>query len=182
MKVTAADTRPLEPKQPPGKKQRVLKMMQSDEQQHGEDTESASLEELVIKIKRAAKAGLLYAPPSASTATVHFWATQVLEAIRCFLGMAKDKPAPNGPKKVHQAVPAAPAVPESWTKKNTLAPHSAGEGGQKIHAAANAPGAAANALGSSADASVQPPAAAAPARQGSMDKRASLLMTHFQDS
>jgi hypothetical protein len=83
VKVTAADTRQLEPKQPPTKKQRVLKMMQSDEQQPGEDTESASLEELIIKIKRAAKAGMLYAPPSASTATVHCWATQVLEAIRC---------------------------------------------------------------------------------------------------
>ena len=124
--MTAADTRQLEPKQPPSKKQRVLKMMQSDEQQHGEDTESASLEELIIKIKRAAKAGMLYAPPSASTATVHFWATQVLEAIRCSLGKAKDKPAPNSPKKVHQAVPAVLAVPESWAKKNTLATQSAG--------------------------------------------------------
>ena len=32
VKVTAADTRQVEPKQPPSKKQRVLKMMQSDEQ------------------------------------------------------------------------------------------------------------------------------------------------------
>ena len=186
VKVTAADTRQVEPKQPPSKKQRVLKLMQSDEQQPVEDIESASLEELIIKIKRAATAGMLYAPPSASTATVHVWATQVLEAIRSSLGKAKAKAAPHSPKQVNQTVPAAPAVPESWKQTTSSDPQGAGEGGEKIQAAATAPDTAANALaaaarapGSSADAAVQPPAAAAPARQGSMDKRASLLMTHF---
>ena len=41
--VTAANTRQVELAQPPTKKQRVLKMTQSDEQQLGDDTESASL-------------------------------------------------------------------------------------------------------------------------------------------
>jgi hypothetical protein len=36
---------------------------------------------------------MLYAPPSASTATVLVWATQVLEAIRSSLGKAKAKAA-----------------------------------------------------------------------------------------
>jgi len=122
VKVTAADTRQLEPKQPPSKKQRVLKLMQRDEQQPGEDIESASLEELIINIKRAAKAGMLYAAPSASTATVHFWATQVLEAIRSSLGKAKAKAAPHSPKQAQQAVLAAPAVPRVLEEHECVGP------------------------------------------------------------
>lgn len=39
-------------------------------------------EELVLKIKKAGKAGHMYSPDAASSTTVHFWALQVVGAVK----------------------------------------------------------------------------------------------------
>ena len=47
-----------------------------------EEAEATSLEDLLQRIKKAAKAKLLYNSDPASTSTVHFWACQVVGAVR----------------------------------------------------------------------------------------------------
>ena len=58
--------------QPPSKRQRVLKLMHSDEAKDPEDREAESLESLVQKIKRAARHGEIYCAAFTQMGTVHF--------------------------------------------------------------------------------------------------------------
>ena len=65
------------------KRQRILKMMRSDEQQvDAEEAENVILEELIKKIKKAASAQLLYSEDPQCASTVHFWSNQVLAALK----------------------------------------------------------------------------------------------------
>ena len=47
-----------------------------------EEAEKISAEDLIIRIKKAANAKLLYNSDPVSTATVHFWACQVVGAVK----------------------------------------------------------------------------------------------------
>jgi hypothetical protein len=64
------------------KKQRVLKLMQSDEQMAAEDLEATTVEELVRRIKEAPKSQLIYQPACVGGTSIHFWASQVVGALR----------------------------------------------------------------------------------------------------
>ena len=63
------------------KKARVLKMLGSDELGH-EEREAHNWEQLLLRIKAAAKADQMYNPDTASSGTVHFWCLQVVEALK----------------------------------------------------------------------------------------------------
>ena len=67
---------------PPSKRQRVLKMLQSEEKEPVEEREAGNLEELMHRIKKAAKAKLLWAVDATNSATVHFWCGQAIAALR----------------------------------------------------------------------------------------------------
>lgn len=69
---------------PPSKKQRVLKMLVSEEHQPTEEVEAQTLEDLIQRIKRAAKGKLLYSEDAANSATVHFWCKQAVLAFKAF--------------------------------------------------------------------------------------------------
>ena len=63
------------------KRARVLKMMHSEEHERPEETEANSWEELLNKIKKAARAKSYYSADGAAS-TVHFWSKQVVGAMR----------------------------------------------------------------------------------------------------
>ena len=73
---------------PPTKKQRVLKLLHSEEQASAEDREAMSVEDLLGRIKRAAKMNLMCTPRSAGSSSVYFWASQVVAALRSGGGRA----------------------------------------------------------------------------------------------
>ena len=65
------------------KRQRILKILRSEEQQvDSEEAENVILEELIKKIKKAAAAKLLYSEDPQCASTVHFWSMQVLAAMK----------------------------------------------------------------------------------------------------
>ena len=74
----------IEPPQggPPTKKQRVLKLLQSEEKEPVEEREAGHLEELMNRIKKAAKAKLLYCEDATNSATVHFWCLQAISVLK----------------------------------------------------------------------------------------------------
>ena len=67
---------------PPSKKQRVLKMLISEEHHPVEEVEAQNLEDLIHRIKKAAKGKLLYSEDAANSATVHFWCKQAVLALQ----------------------------------------------------------------------------------------------------
>ena len=67
------------------------------------------MEELIGKIKKAAKAKQLYAPYLSASTTVHFWATQVVGAVRATLPRLAQAAEASVPK----AASAAPAPAQS---------------------------------------------------------------------
>ena len=67
---------------PPTKKQRILKLLQSEEKEPVEEREAGHLEELMNRIKKAAKAKLLYCEDATNSATVHFWRLQAISALK----------------------------------------------------------------------------------------------------
>ena len=68
---------------PLSKKQRVLKMLISEEHhQPLEEVEAQTLEDLIQRIKKAAKGKLLYCEDAANSATVHFWCKQAVLALK----------------------------------------------------------------------------------------------------
>ena len=69
------------PAVPPSRRQRVLKLMNSGDQQFQEETEIDHWEELVTKLKKAAKAGNMWSADTSCSTTVHFWAVQVVAAV-----------------------------------------------------------------------------------------------------
>ena len=117
------------PAQPPSKKQRVLKMMQSDDMHHAEDLEATSLEELISKIKKAAKSKQLHAPCLSSATTVHFWATQVVGALKASTRTAAQAPESASPK---AADPTAAKAPEPTA---ALAPETTAAQAPVVHVA-----------------------------------------------
>ena len=65
----------------PTKRQRVLKLMQSDELQHTEGLEHHTMDDLIGRIKKAAKANMFYTAEKSLPTTVHLWALQMVAAI-----------------------------------------------------------------------------------------------------
>jgi len=93
------------------RRQRVLKMMHSDEGVLAEDQETASLEELVKKIKKAATAKLFYQANSASGSTVYFWCQQVIGALRAMQpGSPEPQPEGEAPALTAAVAPASAAL------------------------------------------------------------------------
>lgn len=76
-------TAPVRPAEgPPSKKQRVLKLLVSEEHLPSEEVEAQTLEDLIQRIKKAAKSKLLYSEDPANSATVHFWCKQAVLAFK----------------------------------------------------------------------------------------------------
>ena len=71
-----------QPEGPPSKKQRVLKILNSDDQQPTDELEAQTLEDLIVRIKKAAKAKMLYSEDKTNSATVHFWCLQAVMALK----------------------------------------------------------------------------------------------------
>ena len=67
---------------PPSKRQRVLKLMNSGDLQLQEETDIDHWEELVTKLRKAAKAGHIWSGDTSCSSTVHFWAVQVVAAMK----------------------------------------------------------------------------------------------------
>ena len=62
------------PVEQPSKKMRVLKLLNSEEPaQPAEEREATVLEDLIGKLKKAAKAKLMYNADASCASTVHFW-------------------------------------------------------------------------------------------------------------
>jgi hypothetical protein len=66
---------------PDSKRRRLLKTMGSDEAT-AEEKEISSWEHLIAKVRSAARAGQLYNPDPSCSSTVHFWASQVVAALK----------------------------------------------------------------------------------------------------
>ena len=67
---------------PPSKRQRVLKIMNSGDAQFQEEAEIDHWEQLVTMLKKAAKAGHIWSGDTSCSSTVHFWAVQVVAAMK----------------------------------------------------------------------------------------------------
>jgi len=78
------------------KKQRVLKMMQSDEHMGSEEVEATTVEQLVQRVKQAARANKIYQPASVGATSVHFWAAQVVGSLRAVAGVPPADPSMPG--------------------------------------------------------------------------------------
>jgi hypothetical protein len=74
----------------PSKKQRVLRELHSDpdgtEEETDDDKQAAVLQELVNRIKQAAKAGLFLSSDGARSDTVHFWCKQTVQSLQTTSG------------------------------------------------------------------------------------------------
>ena len=64
------------------KRNRVLKLLGSDEGVPKEELEVTSWEQVITRIKQAGAAGQMFNDNPASTGTVHFWCSQVLESMK----------------------------------------------------------------------------------------------------
>ena len=82
--------------EPTSKRQRVLKLMTSEEVAQPEEHEATVLEDLINKIKKAAKAKLMYSDESTCASTEHFRCTQVLAAMSVAPAPASAASAPDG--------------------------------------------------------------------------------------
>jgi hypothetical protein len=96
--------------QPPTKKQRLLKLLRSEKQASADDREAECVEDILSRIKRAAKANVISTPSSEETSSVHFWSRQVVGALRSAGGETAATPS----------VTAAPAL-EGGVDHGTLA-------------------------------------------------------------
>lgn len=69
--------------EPSSKRQRALNMMKSDDgTQAPEEAEAAVLEDLINKLKKAARAKLFYSEDTSCATIVHFWCSQVVAAMQ----------------------------------------------------------------------------------------------------
>jgi hypothetical protein len=178
--------------------------MMSDEVVPAEDLEATSMEELISKIKKAAKAKHFYAPYLSSSATVHFWATQVVGAMRA-LGVPCTSSAPQSaaPAPASSAAMAPASAAPAPASSAAMAPASAAPApastaaSAPVSSAASAPGqSAAKAPGVSAATAKAPffrplplgvtgttsayiPAAAVAVAQTALPSKATLLREHF---
>ena len=98
------------------KRQRVLKMMQSEEAPP-EEAEASMLEDLVNKLKKAAKSKHFYSPDPANSSTVAFWSQQVVQALQAEAAAS----GAGGPSDASGAGPGVAASGASVvSKKSTL--------------------------------------------------------------
>ena len=128
--------------EPASKKQRVLKMLQSEEAVVPPDEmEAATLEDLITKIKKAARAKQIYSPDLSNATTVHFWSSQVVGALKASFdvhpdsaavspgasaGAAPGSPAAKAPGASAASAPGVPAASAPETKANLIKKHFAG--------------------------------------------------------
>lgn len=79
--VAAASTPGSDTGGPPSKRARVLRMMGSDDGITAEELEAASWEQLLGKVRSAARLGQMFSTDPGASGTVHFWSNQVLGSL-----------------------------------------------------------------------------------------------------
>jgi hypothetical protein len=134
-----------------------------------EDMETASIEELIVKIEKAAKNHMIYAPPPSSN-TVHFWCLQVVGALQASMPQNVQLPPTSAGSRASGAAAGAPADKQIPPPLPVMAAAMPAAQAHPDHTISTA---AAGATTSTKT------AAAAPAAFGPTADKTSLLCSHF---